>query len=245
MKPTIAFINQSTVPLGFTLDAFIVAAQEYVDKWLVPILGIDGAEICLQVDPNATPASGVWPFYFMDSADVPGALAYHTTEDGLPIGKIFTKTTLDNGDDIGVSASHELSEALFDPLCDLAIQCGCPMPSGSPIQTGDIVPGEPADAVEEDYFSINGIQFSNFVTRDWFNSVAPASSKFDAMGLVTAPFQVRPGGYASLVRNGNDVNVFGSEDKAARWKLEDRRGHRIETIWKPKWHGKLGCKAKQ
>jgi len=50
----------------------------------------------------------------------PGALAYHDlTPDGLPVSKVFVKTTLDNNDLVSVSASHELVEMLVDPAINM------------------------------------------------------------------------------------------------------------------------------
>ena len=48
-----------------------------------------------------------WAMVFLDDADEPGALAYHDlTPDGLPLSKVFVKTTLDErrtGERVGLA----------------------------------------------------------------------------------------------------------------------------------------------
>ncbi len=61
-----------------------------------------------------------WAMIFLDDADEPGALAYHDlTPEGLPLSKVFVKTTLENKELVSVSASHELVEMLVDPAINM------------------------------------------------------------------------------------------------------------------------------
>src|SRR5262249_31056630 len=61
-----------------------------------------------------------WAVVFLDDADQPGALAYHDlTPEGLPLSKVFVRTTIQNGDLVSVSASHELVEMLVDPAINM------------------------------------------------------------------------------------------------------------------------------
>jgi hypothetical protein len=64
---------------------------------------------------------------FLDYADEPGALAYHDlTPSGLPLSKVFVRTTLENGDLVSVSASHAYESA--DPVESLSFNVdGIPM----------------------------------------------------------------------------------------------------------------------
>jgi hypothetical protein len=159
---------------------------------------------------------------FLDNADQPGALAYHDlTKDGLPISKVFVKTTLDDKQLVSVSASHELVEMLVDPAINM-------MTTGpNPKATYAY---ESADPVEEEGFLVNGIQMSDFVYPSYFEVFRKASSvQFDHMNLVTKPFQILKGGYQIVMKNGKETQVFGSKNKEKRFKKEDRRGHRSET----------------
>src|SRR3989475_702521 len=113
--PTIACFNKAHTPLGVNLDALIAAMQAYVDHHVAPIWGTPAKLI---------KASGFvkdgWGMVFLDDADQPGALAYHDlTPEGLPLSKVFVKTTLDNHDLVSVSASHELVEMLVDPAINI------------------------------------------------------------------------------------------------------------------------------
>jgi len=57
---------------------------------------------------------------FLDSADVQNALGYHDlTPDGLPLSKVFVQTTVQAGQKVSVTASHELAEMLVDPAINL------------------------------------------------------------------------------------------------------------------------------
>ena len=57
---------------------------------------------------------------FLDSVDVQGALGYHDlTPDGLPLSKVFVKTTLNGGQKVSVTACHELAEMLVEPAINL------------------------------------------------------------------------------------------------------------------------------
>src|SRR5437879_13070511 len=92
---------------------------------------------------------------FLDNPDQPDALAYHDlTPDGLPQSKVFVKTTLDNGDLVSVSASHELVEMLIDPAINL-------MTTGPNPKL--VYAYDSADPVEAQSFDVDGIQMSDFI----------------------------------------------------------------------------------
>jgi len=96
--PTIACFNNATVALGTDFDHLIAAMQEYIDKHVAPIWGTPAKLI-----KTAGFQSGAWAMAFLDDADQPGALAYHDlTPDGLPVGKVFVKTTLSNNELVSV-----------------------------------------------------------------------------------------------------------------------------------------------
>jgi hypothetical protein len=215
--PTIAVFNKATTPLGVSLDALIASMQAYIDKYIVPVW--------------ATPATlvkstgflkGAWAMVFLDNADQPGALAYHDlTPDGLPIAKVFVRTTLKNGDLVSVSASHELVEMLVDPAINL-------MTTGPNAKT--VYAYESADPVEQLSFKVKGIPMSDFVYPSYFEDFhKPRSVKFDQLGKVTQPFQILSGGYQIIFKGGKWSQVFGSASKEREFQKEDRRGHRSEA----------------
>ena len=214
--PTIACFNQATTPLGVDYNALIAALQVYVDKYIVPVWGTPAKLV-----KTKGFVKNAWAMVFLDNADQPGALAYHDlTPDGLPLSKVFVKTTVDNGDLVSVSASHELVEMLVDPAINL-------MTTGPDPKT--IYAYESADPVEALSFKVNGIPMSDFVYPSYFEEFHKANSvRFDYMNKVQKPFQILKGGYQIIFKNGKWSQVFGSKAKSRAFKKEDRRGHRSE-----------------
>lgn len=214
--PTIAVFNKARTPLGVDLDKLIAALQLYVDKYIVPVWGTPAKLV-----KSTSFIKGAWAIVFLDNADAPGALAYHDlTPDGMPQSKVFVKTTLDNGDLVSVSTSHELVEMLVDPAINL-------LTTGPDPKT--IYAYESADPVEALSFPVNGIAMSNFVYPAYFEAFhKPGSVKFDQLGKVKKPFEILSGGYQIIFKNGKWSQVHGSRQKAKAFAKEDRRGHRSE-----------------
>lgn len=217
-KPTIACFNKAITPLGIDLDQLIAAMQAYVDNSVAPIWGTPA-----QLIRSDDFVPGAWAIVFLDTADAPGALAYHDlTPDGLPQSKVFVKTTLDNGDLVSVSASHELVEMLVDPAINL-------LSTGPDRQL--VYAYESADPVEALNFPVNGIPMSDFVFPSYFEEFHAANSvQFDAMNQVTQPFQILQGGYQLIFQSGQWNQIFAANDhaKTRAFAKEDRRGHRSE-----------------
>jgi hypothetical protein len=96
--------------------------QRFLDECFVPIWGTPAKLV------KATkPSSGAWTIVFLDDADTEEALGYHDlTKDGLPLSKVFVKTTLEAGDKVSVTACHELAEMMVDPAINLWVD-GTPM----------------------------------------------------------------------------------------------------------------------
>jgi hypothetical protein len=141
------------------------------------------------------------------------------TTNGQPISKIFVKTTQSDGQEVSVTACHELFEMVIDPLANLWAEA----PDGSEYAY------EMSDPVEEDTFLVDGIPMSNFVTPAWFEPFQhPPGVSFDLLRKLQAPFSMTKGGYVIRKINGRVTEEFGSQDKAERFAKENRRGHRSE-----------------
>ena len=214
--PTIACFNKATTALGVNFDALIAAMQEFVDQQVVPVWGTPAKLI-----KSTGFVKGAWAIVFLDNADQPGALAYHDlTPDGLPESKVFVKTTLDNGDLVSVSASHELVEMLVDPAINL-------MTTGPDPKL--VYAYESADPFEALSFNVNGIPMTDFVYPAYFEAFHKAGSvQFDRLKKVNNPFQILSGGYQIIYKNGKWSQVFGSAAKKKSFAREDRRQHRSE-----------------
>lgn len=214
--PTIVCVNKSTVALGVDFDALIVSMQAYVDQCVAPVWGtpaklVKGKEL----------AKDKWGMVFLDDADQPDALAYHDlTSDGLPLSKVFVRTTIKNGDLVSVSASHELVEMLVDPATNL-------MTTGP--DAAIIYAYESADPVEALSFDVKGIPMSDFVYPAYFEDFHKKGSvQFDYLNKVTRPFQILKDGYQIVFKGGKWKQIYGSVAKKKKFKREDRRGHRSE-----------------
>ena len=214
--PRIACFNKAKTPLGVDLDALIAAMQAFVDQDVAPVWGTP-AKLVKSSDFLA----GKWAMVFLDDADQPGALAYHDlTPDGLPLAKVFVKTTIANRGLVSVSASHELVEMLVDPAINL-------------LTTGPdpklVYAYESADPVEELSYPVRGIPMTDFVYPSYFEAFhKPDSVQFDRLKKVSKPFQILSGGYQIIFKNGKWTQIYGSAAKKKRFAREDRRGHRSE-----------------
>ena len=214
--PTVACFTHAQTPLGIDLDILIKALQAYVSQHVAPVWGTNAH---LVRSDGFVP--GAWSLVFLDDADAPGALAYHDlTPDGLPESKVFLRTLLGSGETVSGAASHELVEMLVDPGLNL-LSLG---PDGTSAYAY-----ESADPVEELHFAVNGLPMSDFVYPAYFESYhAPGSVLFDHLGCVRRPFEILPGGYQSVYKDGGWTEYFGSTAKQERFLREDRRGHRSE-----------------
>ena len=217
--PTVACVNLATVDLGVNFAKLVAALQKFLDDCFVPVWGAPA-----KVVQAAKVPAGAWGMVFLDNADAANALGYHDlTKAGLPLSKVFVKTTIDDGQKVSVTACHELAEMMIDP----AINLWSEHPSGS------FYAYEMCDAVEEEEFLIDGISMSDFVYPSYFEGFRkPKSVQFDYLKKVTRPFQVLKGGYSIVSKNGKISQIFGSAAKAKRFAKEDRRQHR--STFRPK-----------
>lgn len=234
--PTITFVNKATIPLGVNFDALIGALQKQVTRDFAPVWG-DPANL-KQAD---MPVKGTWTMLFVDDAGVPDALGFHDLLKGFPVSYVSVKAILAAGEDVGVTASHELLEMLED--ADV---------SGWKLnpKTKLLWAWEMCDAVEETVYLIDGVKVSNFIYPSFFESWRAAdSTKFDYMGELASPYGLLHGGYTLLLKSGrmsqrfahlsdHPTNqhmaiAFGSEEKKKRFLKEDRRLHRSEFRLSP------------
>jgi hypothetical protein len=211
--PTITCFNKSTIDPGVDFGRLVTALQKFVDQFFTPVWGTPA-----RLERTTGFAKGAWALVLLDTADVANALGYHDlTPDGLPLSKVFVRTTLSVKQKVSVTACHELAEMLVDPAINLAATG----PAGS------FYAYETADAVEEEEFPIDGIPMSDFVYPSWFEGFhKPGATQFDHLKRVRRPFQILAGGYMSVFRNGRWTQLFGSRAKARRFAREDRRDHR-------------------
>jgi hypothetical protein len=213
--PLIACINRSTIYSADDMGKLVPALRKFLDDCFVPIWGTPASLTLASGD-----VPGAWSLVMLDDADAADALGYHDlTKDGLPISKVFIKTTLAAGEKISMTACHELAEMLIDPAANLWAQ----HPKGA------MFAYEACDACEEEEFLIDGIAMSDFVTPAYFEGFRTrGSARFDYLHKIVHPFEILRGGYAITSEAGKVNNVFGSEAKREKFAREDRRYHRSE-----------------
>jgi hypothetical protein len=213
--PVIACFDHSAALTGAEFDRIVRALQVYVDEHVAPVWGTPAKLV-----KSKGFVKGAWALAFLDDVDRPGVYAYHDlTPDGMPMSKVFVRTAEKNGEHVSVMASHELVEMLVDPGTNMMVLG----PDGESFYYY-----ESADPVEEAEFEVNGLRMSNFVYPSWFESFRkPGSMKFDHMGLVKRPFQILPGGYQHVFKDGKWI-VLETPEKKVRRTAQNRAGRRGE-----------------
>lgn len=189
----IAIKNLSTVVSHDDLANAMLSFQTQVSRDFASAWGID-AKLHLLEKGSAMPG-GFWQLNVFDDAEGAGFLGYHeTTAKGLPLGKVFAKTTMDYNGLWTVTFSHELLEMLLDPYINLTVADSATRRSYS---------FEACDAVEADDlgYKINGVQVSDFLLPSYFEPDITLSKthKRSFCGHVTKPFELASGGYASFL----------------------------------------------
>jgi len=190
--------NHSTVVSDFEAAKAVRALQRQVSGDFAPAWGIDAL---LHFIPNSGECHpGHWQLPILDDSDQAGALGYHDlSSEGLPIGKVFAKTSVINGTPWSRTASHEVLEMLADPTINLTVFIE---------QLALLVAYENCDGPEHDRFGyeIDGIPVSDFVFPSWFeNFWSPGATQLDFRRHVDRPLKILPGGYIGTysIRDGN------------------------------------------
>jgi hypothetical protein len=222
-------LNESTEASDQMIIWLTAALQKQVSRDFAPVWGLDATLAFIPKGSTANPKH--WQLVFLDNADQAGALGYHDlTATGLPLGKVFIRTTEQAGDAWSVTASHELLEMLGDPYANTSV-----LMLNQDGVSGTCFAYETCDAVEDDSlgYVINQFKVSDFVYPNWFEpaGTTPAGSKYDFMGHCTGPFQLLKGGYigafqipntqgwTQLMANGmNDPNAPAGSRRALRQK---------------------------
>lgn len=200
----IAIKNRSTAVSDAELSAALPGFQAQISKDFTPFWGTD-AKLTM-VGKSARPKAHQWQVVLLDTSDEADALGYHdVTADGTPLGKVFVKSTIDEGGLWTVTFSHEVLEMLVDPEINL-----CAVDE----RHSRIYAYEVCDAVEADVlaYKAKGVPVSDFVLPNWFEPGA-TGTKRSFRGNVSKAFELAKGGYISYLD-------FGS---GKGWEQIDRR----------------------
>ena len=195
IAPGIAFYSTSTTKSNEELAAGVAAISAQLVEDFCPAWGKLPITATFYPDPKQIPA-GTPAVQLADRCDVPQALAYHTeSANGRIRGLVGILTCEEDGESWTSAASHEATEAARNPFVN-----------GWTTTTGHgghrKVADEVADPVQDGTYEKNGVEVSNFVYPAWFDGHAPAGSKFDHLGQLSAPFTKTAGGYFEIDTNG-------------------------------------------
>jgi len=238
MRPTIQFINNSTVISNEQLKPIVDAVQIQVSRDFSPIWNMN-ANLTLLPQGQKPDPKNWWCGIFNDSTQA-GALGFHDYGNGgQPLGKVFAKSDIMAGSSISVTISHEILEMLADPYIN-----SCMLSSDGK----RFFATEVCDAVEDDQFGYNitlpsgqTILVSDFQTRAWYGSCPFVTGEtiYDFMKHCSQPYEVKIGGYASAYTVGaSDWTEFTADShnvaarKPAGSRFERRRRFRANQCGK-------------
>jgi hypothetical protein len=212
---TISVINESTVCADDQVAAWVKAVQDQVTQDFAPLWGTTAQLVF--VPKSGTPDPKASWIAVLDDADAAGVLGYHDlTDAGLPLGKVFARTTLQYNDQVSVVLSHETLELLADPSINRIAKI-----------RGRNWAVEVADATEDDAYGYerDGVLLSDFVSPRYFGLAT--TGPFDFRRLLRAPCpHMLPGGYLSFeTPDGQWQQIFGAEPADARAAYKARPLH--------------------
>lgn len=239
----ISIVNQSTAFDSAELPNLAHALQLQVSRDVKGSEWGKTAQI-FYTPPGKHPIASHWVVGLFDDADVAGALGYHDiTPSGMPLGKVFVKTTLSDGGIVSVTVSHETLEMVIDP--DINLVAELDDSTGAPSK---FYAYEVADAVEADSdgydITVPGgatVRVSNFVLPPWFEGFR-TDGPFDFLNQLNGPFTLRPGGYIGVLDLANlsagwQQVVNAGADKATRLRARPHLGSRRmkRTLRRSEW----------
>jgi hypothetical protein len=211
----IACINKTKhVPLGVPFGKLTATLQKCYDRHFLPVWGFP-----VKLYNTRRARAGDWQLIYVDDAKDASTDGEHLTLHGAPVAYVYVQNALAGGEQVSLTASHELFELAIDPMDNLWAEG----PGGWNYAY------EMCDAVEDDRFPVDGLAMSNFVYPAWFEPFKHRrGTKYDHMSKLKRPFSISKGGYIIIARGRRVHEKWGSAAKKARFKLEDRRGHRSE-----------------
>lgn len=250
LRPIIGIVNLSSKVSNDDVIKMVVAIQQQLKDDVAPAWGRDYWFIMFFADPKAM-YSRAYPIVIVDNDSTPGALGWHAEQGGKPYGKVMVDPVLQNGgvtlydptnpQNVSVSSvlSHEVIETFVDPYVNVWVD-------GPRLAQGSCYAMEACDPVESNSYTnkVSGVlvSLSNFVNRAYFLSDPAPGTKFDHMGVLSAPFSLAPGGYM-VVRNqpGTEAQVYGTMMPPAwkvqmkQHKLASRTKFRMPVVNRKKW----------
>jgi hypothetical protein len=137
--------------------------------------------------------------YLWNDSDIDDALGYHfQNARGIPFGFVFTEIAQRIGEPWTVTLSHEVLELIGDPETNLLVM------GPHPSEDRDVFHWfEMCDAVQNEYYLIDGVEVSNFLLPLYFTGTRDTDeigARNDFLGRnyggqTLKSFGINPGGY--------------------------------------------------
>lgn len=213
--PSIVVVDvDSGTPLA-EIQAYVAAQEKQLLEHFGPLWGVIAT--IRAATPEHPPREDEWRMELRRVPTIDGALGFHDqTDAGNPILYVFPELCAQDGTSWTSCASHEILEALADPLLNRCYQ--------SPID-GSINAGEVCDAVETKIYKVDGVELSDFVTPQYFSPPKNlAGVKLDWLGAVTSPYQILDGGYGQTYDATKGWTQLGPSPKRAYRVFVDQLG---------------------
>lgn len=218
----------------------IQVTQHLPKYWSGITANVSSAPSIEALPPNA------WPVFLVKSLP-PGEGGFHMDKHNQPYAKVIAAP----GDaSWTIDASHEIVEMLVDPY-------GNRMQTSQAIAIhGDGVvdaPGtfdylvEACDPCEADNFAydIEGIEVSDFITPDFYDSGVRSGTQYSYMGNITRPRQLLKGGYISYIDSGGQWQQILWVDPGPPTYNPQLAVPSAARSWREAVHGSMGKKATQ
>src|SRR2546425_309412 len=204
----LAIVNKSTRFSDTDAAKSAGACAAQLKLHVAPFWDMQPAAVVFYPDEKQVP-TGADLLVILDNADQAGVLGYHDeTPDGRPYGRVFAAPVLDHkgtalkgSNSVSAVISHEVCEWFGDRFVNLWADNG----------GGTEYAVELCDPVEQDSYDIRGIAVSNFVTKRYFDHLAPVGTQLDYLKKLTKPYSMTKGGYLLVRHAGKIEQKFGDD----------------------------------
>jgi len=181
--------------------------EDFAPAWSISAkLRLDGRSVDQPDKTQNTDMRGDAVLYVWDESDVPNAIGYHDKNfRGIPYAFVFLDIAATKApDEWTVTLSHEALELIADPEGNLLVMGPHPDPNENRTVFHWF---EMCDAVQNEWYRIDGIRVSNFVLPLYFTGTRDedeTGARNDFLGTVgpdgqTLPsFGINPGGYVGF-----------------------------------------------
>jgi hypothetical protein len=219
----VAISNASNSVSDAEVEAGCAALQIQIRRDFAPIWGID-ADVTF-ISKSLQPPADSWLLLVLDDSDFGSMPSYHTlTAEAIPLIKVFITTARQLNFEWTMCASHELLEALADPMMGTAAFVDGP--GFRRFYLRQIC--DPCRDAQYGY-QINGLLVSDFVFPAWFETFRkPGSTRFDFAGHIHGPFELTEGAVVKVCEaKGNAWTTVQRPSAAAdKRQLKRRRNSR-------------------